>query len=209
VRFNCGPEPVTITLTSEKAITAATTIDGGGLITLSGGGAVRIFTVDDWSTALEVRNLTIADGHAQSSGEWPFGIGGGIYNAGALTLTNCVLSDNSEGGIANNGTLTLTNCTLSGNTAGVDRGGGIYNWGTATLTNCTLSGNAAGVGGGGALFNHDTASLTNCTLSENARGPGVAIVSYLFCTLGCSGGPLTLTNTIITESAGKGAAHPG
>jgi hypothetical protein len=61
VRFNCGLAPVTITLTSEKAITADTAIDGGGLITLSGGGAVRIFTVDANAT-LDVRNLTIADG---------------------------------------------------------------------------------------------------------------------------------------------------
>ncbi len=44
VTFDCGPDPVTITVTSEKATTADTSIDGGGRITLSGRGAVRVFS---------------------------------------------------------------------------------------------------------------------------------------------------------------------
>jgi cysteine-rich repeat protein len=63
VSFDCGPAPVTITLTSAKAIRAATTVDGGGRITLSGGGAVPVFWVYDDGAVLDVRNLTIADGH--------------------------------------------------------------------------------------------------------------------------------------------------
>ena len=82
-----------------------------------------------------------------------FGTGGGIYNAGMLTLENTTLSGNSTGGIGSGGgifndyggTATLRNSTLSDNSAG--RGGGIYNEGTATLTNTTLSGNSAGNGG--------------------------------------------------------------
>ena len=80
----------------------------------------------------------------------------------------------SGGGIFNIGTTTLTNCTVSGNTAvirgggmsqrrhddadqlhrqrqhvtGSRLGGGMYNGGTTTLTNCTVSGNTAGAGGG-------------------------------------------------------------
>jgi hypothetical protein len=38
VTFDCGADPVTITITSTKMIAADTTIDGGGRITLSGGG---------------------------------------------------------------------------------------------------------------------------------------------------------------------------
>jgi cysteine-rich repeat protein len=214
VLFNCGPAPVTITLTTEKAITADTAIDGGGLITLSGGGAVRIFTVDANAT-LDVRNLTIADGSGKSGG-----LGGGILNAGTLTLTNCTLSGNSAeagGAIFNAGTLTMTKCTLSDNSArggsggfGDGSGGGIYNsgghWnevGMLTLTNCTLSGNSA-VGEGGGIANAvGVVTLTNCTLSEN----GGAISNLCaprpcdYCFY-CQSGSVTLTNTIIAESAG-------
>ena len=66
VTFNCGAEPVTITLTAEKVITAemaVTTVDGGGHVTLSGGGAVRVFFVNEriwgqvWIIALELTRL--------------------------------------------------------------------------------------------------------------------------------------------------------
>jgi hypothetical protein len=36
ITFSCGTSPVTIVITSEKSIGKATTIDGGGLVTLSG-----------------------------------------------------------------------------------------------------------------------------------------------------------------------------
>ena len=49
IRFDCGPEPVTIVMqrtaevlnTSERVV-----IDGGGLVTLSGGGERRILRQD-------------------------------------------------------------------------------------------------------------------------------------------------------------------
>jgi len=201
VIFNCGPAPVTITLTSEKAITADTIIDGGGLITLSGGGAVRIFAVDA-GAALDVRNLTLADGRAD--------YGGGIYNAGTLTLTNCTLKGNSTasygGGIANEGTATLTNCTLRGNSAG-GRGGGIASLGTLTVTNCTLSGNSAvGVGGGIAkdcipqppigCACFGPVMVTNSTFSGNGADAGAGAIDG-----GCSL-RASVTNSIIANSIG-------
>jgi hypothetical protein len=45
VTFNCGPNPATITVTSTKTIDADTVIDGGSVVTLSGGDLVRIFIV--------------------------------------------------------------------------------------------------------------------------------------------------------------------
>src|SRR5437867_3527492 len=44
VTFNCGGT-ATITVTSTKLIGADTTIDGGSVMTLSGGGAVMVFIV--------------------------------------------------------------------------------------------------------------------------------------------------------------------
>ncbi len=65
VYFNCGSNPHTIRVTSEKVISADTLIDGmtngQSLITLSGGGQNRIlYTQDD--VKLTVKNITIAEG---------------------------------------------------------------------------------------------------------------------------------------------------
>jgi len=43
VTFKCGASPYTLTVATTKRIAANTKLDGGGLITLSGGGAVGIF----------------------------------------------------------------------------------------------------------------------------------------------------------------------
>ena len=60
VTFNCGPGPVTITLTTDPDldgsyinITETTTISGGGLVTLQGNGNARIFSVDGSSLTLD------------------------------------------------------------------------------------------------------------------------------------------------------------
>ena len=94
ITFDCGPEPITITLeaTAKVRNDAAPEIvlDGGGRVTLSGGGRRRILymnTCDEaqvWTTShcqdqdhprLTVQNLTFADGDA--TGETAEGGGGG------------------------------------------------------------------------------------------------------------------------------------
>jgi predicted outer membrane repeat protein len=100
--------------------TGTSTVDGQELrqgISVSNGVTV---TVDHFT----VRNGYTGDGN-----------GGGIYNSGTLTLTNCTIDDNfayyagyfghGGGGIYNIGALTLINSTVSNNTA-TDGGGGIY-----------------------------------------------------------------------------------
>src|SRR5262249_49726079 len=59
VTFDCGPS-ATITLTTEKTISKTTVIDGGGKITLSGGGTHRIFKTQG-AVDFTVQNLTLAD----------------------------------------------------------------------------------------------------------------------------------------------------
>jgi hypothetical protein len=94
ITFDCGPDPVTITMTETAKIGNATgpeiVLDGGGRVTLSGGGERRILylnTCDQaqgWTTShcqnqdhprLTVQNLTLADGDA--TGETVEGGGGG------------------------------------------------------------------------------------------------------------------------------------
>ena len=75
VTFNCGGA-ATITVTSTKTISADTTIDGGSLITISGGNSVGVFSVNT-GVKFTVQNLTIANGNSASYG------GGGISTTAA------------------------------------------------------------------------------------------------------------------------------
>ena len=94
ITFDCGPDPVTITMTATAKVKNANgpkvVLDGGGKVTLSGGGRRRILylnTCDQaqgWTTShcqdqdhprLTVQNLTFADG--DSTGERTEGGGGG------------------------------------------------------------------------------------------------------------------------------------
>jgi hypothetical protein len=86
VTFSCGANPVTITLSQTIKVgnsTPTLVIDGGGKVTLSGGGARRILYVDTCDTSLgrvsgnclyapqgprlTVQNLTLADGNATNA----------------------------------------------------------------------------------------------------------------------------------------------
>ncbi len=98
ITFDCGPDPVTIVLEETAKVfndaAEEIVIDGGGLVTLSGGGARRILYMNTcdpaqvWTTPhcddqdhprLTVQNLTFADGNA--TGEDPDG-GGAIFVRG-------------------------------------------------------------------------------------------------------------------------------
>lgn len=92
ITFDCGPDPVTITLDAPAKIVNDTgpeiVIDGGGLVTLSGGGRTRILymnTCDEaqtWTTdhcqdqdhpRLTVQNLTFVDGNSKNESEYDGG----------------------------------------------------------------------------------------------------------------------------------------
>lgn len=108
ITFDCGPDPITITLTETARVRNDTgpkvVIDGGGKVTLSGGGKVRILYMstcdkalgaqpgncnNHTSPALTVQNLTLVDGNATGAktGDDPGddrGGGGAIYAQGGL-----------------------------------------------------------------------------------------------------------------------------
>jgi hypothetical protein len=105
--FDCGPDPVTITLTEPAKVfndaDPDIVIDGGGLVTLSGGGSTRILymnTCDEnqhWTTPhcqnqdhprLTVQNLTFADGDSRNESEYDGG--GAIWvRGGRFKVVNC------------------------------------------------------------------------------------------------------------------------
>ena len=199
-----------ITLTSgELLVSKNLSVFGPGAFSLaiSGNTNSRVFEISPNAT-VNISGLTIRDGHA------PDGVvagaaganGGGIYNAGNLTLNSCaVISSTAGNGFSYKVQPITLNAYVVGGAGG--HGGGIYNLGTLKLASCTLSGNTGGRGGrswnsfsgnniggagghGGGLFNAGTSTLTNCTLSGNTGGVG-----------GVGGGHLSIS--------GPGNALPG
>ena len=150
------------------AVTVDLTITGPGARTLdvSGGGEVEPFFVDGGVTA-SISGLTIDNGSAFD--------GGGIYNVGTLTLTDCTVTNNetgesgSGGGIYNLGTLTVTDSTLSDNTADSFGGAIESNQGSLDVTNSTFAGNSTNTDAGGGIDMFDgSATITNSTFSDNS-----------------------------------------
>jgi hypothetical protein len=152
ITFDPNLSGATITLSNTLTINTNLIIDASALpggLQINGNGSVQIFNVAS-NTFAFLNSLIITNGFAS-------GAGGGIYNAGTLTLTNCTLTGNSAtvtgGGIFNSrGSLTLNQCTLSGNSAtayleGVLGGGGICNdGGILTMTNTVVGGNSGHLG---------------------------------------------------------------
>jgi len=184
-------------------ITADLTITGAGPATtiIDGAGLDRVFHVDPTSADVmaEIYGVTIQHGLAQFEG-FIFTAGGGILNAGTLTVSSSTVRDNTGvaldhfgGGIFNDGTLTLNNSTVSNNAA--LSGGGIRNHGTATLNSSTVSGNSTFSGGGG-IANVGTLTIDNSTISGNTDGSvGGGIDNF-------SAGTLTLASSTVTGNSG-------
>jgi hypothetical protein len=108
ITFNCGPNPVTITMTTTAKVVNThrrTVLDGGGKVTLSGGGKVRILymntcdpkqhytTSDCWEQQwpqLVVQNLTFTDAYSAVRQTKTSDYGGGAIFAqgGQLKVVN-------------------------------------------------------------------------------------------------------------------------
>ena len=183
----------------------AINVAGGSLSltrsTLSGntamdGGAIAISAATGFPFFLPAASAALAA--STISGNTATDEGGGIFNAGALTLTDTSVTNNTAnagGGIASTGgaaSLTLTNSTVGFNTATPSDGGGIWNVdGIATLTNSTVGNNNAGSDGGGVFNDDGIATLTNSTVSGNTAAVVGAGVSN-------AGGMLTLTSSTVS-----------
>ncbi|NTU82651.1 MAG: hypothetical protein HGA45_25320, partial [Chloroflexales bacterium] len=169
VSFNCGADPVTITLGSTLEVRSKTVeIDGGNKVTLSGGGRIRVIYVDNGT--LTLRNLTIRDGRSDRGG----GLHLSYYSKG--TVINCRFLNNTgaagvdeEGGggiAARVSTLTVRDSYFEGNT-GINGGaihslvGGLTVERSTFINNDTLAGGplGGGFGAGGAIYT-DGASHT-------------------------------------------------
>jgi len=176
IRFAQSAREGTVTLTSgELVITDDLEIDGpgAGRLSVSGNDASRVFRIAS-GVAASIDGLTVTHGKS-------FGQGGGILNAGSLSLSHAVVSDNQVMGIAG--------ASLG---AVVDAfGGGICNTGTLEVSHTLFvhnhsigaDGSASTIGSsalGGAIMSVGTASappsatLTQCSFVENEAIGGAA-----------------------------------
>ena len=181
--FNCGADPVTITMTSTAKVfndKPDVVLDGGGKVTLSGGGARRILyqnTCDQaqvWTSAhcdtqdtphLTVQNLTLVDGNSagQTYGLGEVYGGGAIYvRGGRLKIVNsrffrnqCEATGPDLGGAAVRafGTSTAAPVYVVGSTFGGAAGYG---------NQCSNGGGLSGLGASftvlNSLFSHNAAT---------------------------------------------------
>lgn len=146
VTFNCGPDPVTIKVTTKVILAGETTvIDGNNKVTLDGDKLVQLFIVVNGGE-LTLRNITLTGGanfngsaiynstngvvfvyrsRITENGADPGGVavtdGGAIYNLGLMDIEQSVVSYNKAahfgGGIFNEGTLTIRKSFMHNNTA--------------------------------------------------------------------------------------------
>jgi hypothetical protein len=113
IKFNCGPDPLTITLTETAKIYndkgPEIVIDGGGLVTLSGGGQRRILYMNTCDPALvyttshcqdqdhprlTLQNLTFIEGNSTNQLEEDGGGGAVLVRGGRVKVINCRFFNN-------------------------------------------------------------------------------------------------------------------
>ena len=186
----------------------ASSLPGG--IQINGNHASRLFMVQPNATVvLSALSLTNGLAHGtngaagqdfQRGGDGTDGLGGGIFNAGNLTLHFTSLAGHSAvGGAGGFGGFGRGYSAAPGGDAGRGAGGGIYNTGSLLLNQSTLSGNSAaggqgghgatginadsnagqsGDGQGGGIYNAGTLTLNEVTFSSNQTAGGAAGAVY-------------------------------
>ncbi len=170
-------------------------LDGGGGMVVNGGGDHRVFSISA-GTTVELRGVRVENGAVG----WPDS-GGGIFNAGELTLVNCGFSRNAA-------VDEVQNCP---NFEGCPSyGAGIFNdaGGELTLTNTSVDNNLYGEG----IFSMGVAVVTNSIIRDNGK-EGTRKASGI--SIGSAAGPnpidgtLTLTNSTVSFSGFSGIENFG
>lgn len=181
--------PAEIVLDSElPVVTGTLTIVGPGPanLAISGAGQYRVFNVDSGAT-LALSGLTIRQGSNAEEG------GGGIYNAGSLSINASTVSENLAGGGNGGGLLNAAGgeAVISATTFAENSGfhdGGISNSGTMTVTASLFISNTARVAG--AINNAFDANLT---VTSSTFSGNVAPIS--------SGGALLNGGTLVVANS--------
>ena len=175
ITFACGGA-ATIHLTAELTPprNVDTTIDGGGVITLDGGGQTRILRFDGGDyrktgTRITLQHLTLTGGHASGS----------ALPSEAPPCSQGFDTDAGGGAVlVRDGVLHVVDCTFAGNagaTPGPDvAGGGVYVNGSkeTVIMGSRFTGNTASNGGAVGALNSDLAIYTSVLADNTATGTG-------------------------------------
>ncbi len=173
---------------SQNVTIDASNIPGGITVNGSGSSTYRktVLTVQGGRVA-SLRGVTLTGGYTATTA-----YGGGMFNQGSVTMTECRLTGNrayAGAGAASHSNvsptrLLLRRCTVAGNTA--THGGGLFNSATdgrtadLRLQDCAVTGNQ---GRGGGINNYSVggtarATLLNTTLNGNLGGTGGGLLNY-------------------------------
>lgn len=129
------------------------------------GGAIA----NDTDGELLLEHVTIDDNTAATNACDDCASGGGIWNAGTITIRRTNIRANTAdngAGLLNRGDATIERSTFSGNQAGAINNAD----GTMLITRSTISNNFGGPypdSGVGGVSNYDTLSLVNVTIADN------------------------------------------
>ena len=170
IQCNCGPNTVTISLSTQLLIDKAVVLDGQGLVTLDGGGNTRIMLINT-SDQVIVQNIDFSRGLAPSNppnpySHWSYECGGAIYTrgGGVFKAIHCTFSNNTvvetdKHDVAGGAVYVFgkqkgifSGCAFTNNSA--SNGGAIGGLGSdIIIANCSFTGNAA-LGTSGGLRGH-------------------------------------------------------
>ncbi|MEM9728409.1 MAG: choice-of-anchor Q domain-containing protein [Myxococcota bacterium] len=246
--FSCDG-PTLVTTEAEIVIDNDVILDGGGNLQVDGDDSHRVLSVAS-ETVAELIGLEISGGRAligagimndgtltirevtlrsnTQAGPGDVG-GGGIFSLmGTVSISDCLIEDNTTEGLGGGVTLqsgTIVRTTVRANTALI--GGGVGVGGEVTISDSTFEGNMATNAGAGIFGGPDSSvTITNSTVSSNTvtgQGGGVAAAGFMILNNSTiagntaagaaaifSGGSLTLTNTLVSgESVASGQVNTG
>jgi len=176
ITFDCGEDPLVIPISTTVFIGANAILDGGGKITLDGGGAARIIWMRQ-ALQVEIHGFTFVNGSAVNVEHIDSGsaIRGG--RDGILYVKDCIFTGNVSGEVDGEGGAiaapigsmnTVVNCHFEDNFGG--NGSGVHGIGAGyVIVNSTFINNKATSRGGGGLYTDggDLISLCGCRFTSN------------------------------------------
>lgn len=175
---------------------------GWGELTIDAGLKSRIFRIE--GANVRVSGLRLVGGRVGTVSPLRFESGGAILNAGALTVSGCVVSNNhalgSGGGIGTgpSGRLVLRDSVLA-NCGALSGGGlGVAAGGRVDVIDCRVADNSAeGDGDGGGIANWGEITMTNSVVEGNGNlgGDGGGIANF---------GRLRMTASVVRENEAAG-----
>jgi len=168
--FDCGAEPVVLTLSGGWQVGSNFTMDGGNKVTLQGNNTFRLFDVINGG-ALYLKNLGMSGGATTVCGGGIHVSSGGSLDAANVRLTANQSTQNGGGlCVEAGGTASILGTLISGSSA-VGSGGGIWNGGSLSVSQSDITANTSSANGGG-IYNSGSLSIFHSLVSNNNAPTG-------------------------------------